>query len=273
MLKGIDISNHQAGFEIPSDIDFCICKATEGLDFVDSYCDGFIQTCIKNNVLFGYYHFAHDVPKAEARYFWNNTLGYNGHGIPIIDYEYGSANAKNYLEVFCSEYHKLSGVWPMVYISALSSIGNVKDLVGSWVPKKCGLWIAGYPRIYKDWINQFCPYDITPWEFYAIWQFTDSLNCNGFEIDADLAYMTREEWMKYATCEKNPGSKDKGESVSNAPAEKQNAVSSAKTCEQIADEVLAGKWGVGRNREQAIKAAFPVGTYEHVQAIINEKMI
>ena len=130
MLRGIDISNHQAGFTIPDDIDFCIVKATEGTNFVDPYCDGFIQDCLKKNILFGYYHYAHNEPYEEAHYFWNNTLGYAGHGIPVIDYEYGSNNAKQYLEVFCEEYYKLSHVWPMGYISALSSAGNVADLAG-----------------------------------------------------------------------------------------------------------------------------------------------
>lgn len=274
MLKGIDISNHQAGFVIPDDIDFCIVKATEGLNFVDHFCDGFIQTCLKKNILFGYYHFANSTdPIAEARYFWNNTLGYAGHGIPIIDYEIGSADAKDYIEKFCGEYHNISNVWPMVYISALSNMGNVNDLIGSWVPKKCGLWIAGYPSFYTEWISAFCPYQIGPWESCAIWQFTDNLSCNGYSIDANLAYMTREGWLKYATCENTPGSKDKGQSVSNATPGKQTSVSTGKSCEEIADEILAGKWGVGWNREQAIKAAFPVGTYEHVQAIINERMI
>lgn len=273
MLKGIDISNHQEGFEIPNDIDFCICKATEGTSFVDWCCDTFIQTCIRKDILFGYYHFAHDNPKAEARYFWNNTLGYSGHGIPVIDYEYGSINAKSYLETFCNEYHELSGVWPIVYLSALSNIGNVADLKGSWVPGKCGLWIAGYPKFYSTFADIEMPYNVSPWEFAAIWQFTDNLQCNGYSLDADYAYMTKESWLKYASCETSTGIENKGKPVSNATSKIMDKVSTGKTCEEIADEVLAGKWGVGWNREQAIKAAFPIGTYEHIQQIINERMI
>lgn len=264
MLRGIDISNHQAGFTIPDNIDFCIVKATEGTVYVDPYCDGFIQNCLKKNVLFGYYHFAHGDPIREARFFWNNTLGYSGHGIPVIDYEQTSKNTRNYLEKFCKEYHKLSAVWPVVYISALSAQGNVHDLAGSWVPEKCGLWLAGYPKFYTTWTNDECPYDIGPWEFCAIWQFTDSFNCNGYEIDADIAYMDKESWEKYAACEK---------AISNAKDEMENNISAGKSCEQIADEVLAGKWGTGWNRKQALTSVYGVGTYEHVQAIINERMI
>lgn len=256
MLKGIDISNHQEGFVVPSSLDFCICKATEGLDFVDEFCDGFIQQCLKKNILFGYYHYAHDKGREEARYFWNHTLGYTGHGIPVIDYEYGSANARAYLEAFCDEYHKLSGVWPMVYISALSGNGNVADLRGSWIPEKCGLWLAGYPEYYRYWPDVDIPYDISPWEICAIWQFTDCMPINGFEVDADYAYMDKTAWMKYA-----------GAKTAKKPAGKP-----AKTCEQLADEVIAGKWGTGWNRKNALDSAYGAGTYDHVQCIVNRKL-
>ena len=42
MLRGIDISNWQAGLDADAvfpNVDFVICKATEGISFVDGYCD------------------------------------------------------------------------------------------------------------------------------------------------------------------------------------------------------------------------------------------
>ena len=42
MLRGIDISNWQAGLDADAvfpNVDFVICKATEGVGFVDGYCD------------------------------------------------------------------------------------------------------------------------------------------------------------------------------------------------------------------------------------------
>ena len=54
-MRGIDISNWQSGINISKlDIDFCICKATEGLNFVDSTCNNFIQQCKDNNILWGF---------------------------------------------------------------------------------------------------------------------------------------------------------------------------------------------------------------------------
>ena len=47
MLKGIDISNHQAGLDLSKvDCDFVIIKATEGKSYVDNCCDGFFQSDI-----------------------------------------------------------------------------------------------------------------------------------------------------------------------------------------------------------------------------------
>ena len=88
-MRGIDISNWQKGL-IPSslDIDFCICKATEGLDYTDPSCDVFVQNCIDNNILWGFYHFARENnPEDEAQYFYDNCRNYFNHGIPILDYE------------------------------------------------------------------------------------------------------------------------------------------------------------------------------------------
>ena len=71
MLKGIDISHYQAGINLPAlDIDFVICKATEGLAYVDNYCDKFIQKAIELNLLWGFYHFGrNNDPETEAIWF------------------------------------------------------------------------------------------------------------------------------------------------------------------------------------------------------------
>lgn len=261
MLRGIDVSNWQAGL-VPSklDIDFCIAKATEGDFFVDKYCDGFIQNCIANGILFGYYHFAgNGNPETEAKWLWNHTLGYSGHGIPVLDYESWqfSRDHVKWCQRFMNQYQKLSGIWPVLYISA----SHCSDFNASWIPDKCGLWVAGYNRDYSTWPKRDdMPYDVSPWPFAAMWQFASdfSIDGSGYALDADIAFMDAAAWMKYA------GSK----SASTAPAKKKLD----KTCEQLADEVIAGKWGNGWNRRNALDSAYGTGTYEHVQAIVDEKL-
>ncbi|MBR2558341.1 MAG: hypothetical protein IKE95_08265 [Methanobrevibacter sp.] len=244
-MNGIDISNWQGG-KTPSNynIDFCICKATEGTNFVDDFCDGFIQDCIRNNILFGYYHFARNGnAKSEAKFFWNNTLGYSGYGIPVLDYEvWGQNNDVKWCEEFITEYHELSGIWPILYISA-SYCGAFEN---SWISDKCGLWVAGYTMEYTNWIDREMPYNIYPWKFAAIWQFTSRL---WDKFDGDIAYMDKKAWMKYA----NPNASE---------AKPQNP---EKTIDDLAREVILGEYGTGKERKKLLGK-----NYDAVQKRINE---
>ena len=74
-LKAFDISNWQRGIDVaklPADI--IIVKATEGINFIDSTCNGFYQTAKKAGKLLGFYHFArNNNPEAEAEFFYKNT--------------------------------------------------------------------------------------------------------------------------------------------------------------------------------------------------------
>lgn len=199
MMKGIDISNWQFNL-IPSnlDIDFCICKATEGTEFIDKFCDAFIQNCKSAGILYGFYHFAGtNDPYSEAQYFYENCLGYIGDGVPVLDYEvWGLNDDVSWCELFLAEFHRLSGVWPLLYISA----SHCYDFQNSWIPQTCGLWVAGYPKNYMSWPDDYMPYEIGPWEFAAIWQFTSGLRLDGYNgpLDGDIAYMDETAWKKYA---------------------------------------------------------------------------
>lgn len=257
MLKGIDISNWQKGI-IPHelDIDFCIAKATEGVGFTDKCCDGFIEDCKKYNLLWGFYHFARENdPVTEANYFYKECKNYFGYGIPILDYETTNYNNRIWCEHFMYRIYDLTGIYPILYISA-SRCGEYEN---SWIPDKCGLWIAGYPyemSIFEQAGNM--PYSIYPWKFAAIWQFTSSLTLDKYNgrLDGDIAYMDANAWQKYA------GSKIYDTEPSYTE----------KSCNQLADEVIAGKWGNGYNRKTALNGAYGEGTYEHVQKIVNQKL-
>ena len=143
-MKGIDISNWQEGLSVHAlEIDFCICKATEGVNFVDTTCDGFIQQCKVKNILWGFYHFARENdPEKEAEFFYRHCKGYIKQGIPVLDYETTNYNNVTWCEKFLKKFHELSGVWCVIYLSA-SRCAEYKD---SWIPEKCGLCVAGYPE-------------------------------------------------------------------------------------------------------------------------------
>ncbi len=203
MIKGIDISNWQSDMRIDflSGIDFCICKATESTWYVDPTCDRFIQACKKEGLLWGFYHFnGHDSAENEAAFFYENCKGYIGQGIPVLDYESNNANDREWIEGFCSKFHSLSGIYPVVYMSEFAPVG-LNTLIGSWVPEKCGLWCANYNKDYPSWPTiDDCPINPYPWPFVAIWQFASDFHIPGYagNLDADIAFMDKAAWMKYA---------------------------------------------------------------------------
>lgn len=290
-MRGIDISNWQAGIT-PSnlDIEFCICKATEGLGYVDPYCDEFVSDCRNNGILWGFYHFAREnEPEDEARFFYEQCAGYIGHGIPVLDYETDNYDNREWCERFLSEFHGLCGVWPLLYVSA-SRCGEYEN---SWIPDECDLWVAGYPWDMDSYDQAGdMPYNIYPWPFAAIWQFTSDLRIPGYDdrLDGDIAYMNADAWMKYAGSSQ-PAPQPTPTPIPTKPTddlvrevlaglygdgEQRKLALNGRYDEvqdridelyQIADEVIAGEWGNGWNREQALNGAgYP---YDIVQGIVN----
>lgn len=291
-MRGVDISNWQAGI-VPSSlgVDFCIVKATEGLGYTDPCCDGFVQDCINNGILFGFYHFAREnEPEAEAEFFYDECSGYIGRGIPVLDYETENYSNSEWCERFIQRFYELSDIWCILYISAYRC-GQYQN---SWIPERCGLWVAGYPWNNPNWTDEELPYDVTPWEFAAIWQFTSSLRLPewGGNLDGNIAYMTADAWHKYAnTVTPSPspapvptptniddivrdvlaGNYGNGEERIKALGNNYEAVQARiNQLYNIADDVINGDWGNGWNREQALNAAgYP---YDIVQSIVNDKL-
>lgn len=256
MLKGIDISKWQgANFNLNVAGDFAIIKATEGVGYVDPLCDKFYQQAKAKGLLKGVYHFARpdlgNSGAAEAEFFVKNIKGYIGDAILVLDYEV-APYSDDWAYAFAKRVHDLTGVWPMLYASA-SKINSIK-----WAKtaKNCGLWIAGYPNKYnvknppmpsvKD-----MPYATGVWPFWAIWQYTSSAGT----LDRNIANMDKASWLKYA----------------NASGEiKPTPTPTKKTNKQIADEVIAGKWGNGADREKKLKQAGY--DYNAIQTIVNNKL-
>ena len=250
VMKGIDISSWQKGFDLAdASPDFVIVKATEGLGFTDRCCDGFVQEAIRLDMPFGYYHFARSNDAAkEATYFYDQTRGYVGKGIPILDFEVPNPNS--WLETWCKTYHDLSGIYPWVYMS--SDYINNRGYGTPWVKSNCGLWLAGYPKAYTDYPNVDCPYAHTGWTL-AAWQFTSSLAMGGMSIDGDYFYGDRRAWNAYAGVSGDSGSNGTG-----------NGLESYSTLD-LASAVIKGTYGVGADRRKALGSR-----YDEVQAKVND---
>lgn len=261
MLKGIDISKWQGVGTGDQADDFVICKATEGVGYVDPSCDAHYQRAKGQGKLLGVYHFARpdlgNSGEQEADFFVDNIKGYIGEAVLALDYEV-APYSDDWAYAFCKRVHDRTGVWPMLYASA-SVINSVN---WSKTAKNCGLWIAGYPNAYNvpnppTPTPNDMPYGIGAWEFWAIWQYSSSAGA----LDRDIANMDATAWRKYAAVN--------GEAKP-TPQPTPQPQPAKKTNEQIADEVIAGKWGNGEERKQRLTAAGY--NYDAIQAIVNSKM-
>lgn len=248
-MYGIDVSSWQEGLVFSDlQIDFGIVKATEGTDYVNPFCDSWVSELINLKKPFGTYHFATgENPEKEAEFYYRSCTGYIGKGIFALDFEINVSNTKDYCERFLSRFHDLSDIWPLVYVSA----SRLPEFKGSWIPEKCGLWLAGYPKTYTWWTNDDCPYDCSPWAFVAIWQFTSSLIIPGWfsKLDGNVAYMNAAAWSKYANMDTS-------------------IIQPTLSYKELAAQVVKGMWGNGEGRKKRLKEAGY--NYETVQGMVNK---
>lgn len=252
-LHGIDISTWQSVGTAKLGRDFVICKATEGCDFVDPKCDQHYQQAKAAGKLLGVYHFARpDVNKdasKEACFFVAQIENYIGEAILVLDWE-PAGNLKTnvaWVKEWLDTVKNMTGVAPLIYMSA--SVIGMADWSG--IAKEYGLWVAGYPNKYNVQnppmpTVEDMPYSIGPWAFWAIWQYTSSAGT----LDRDIANMDSKAWKKYAKADDKPSVK---------PVKKTN--------EELAAEVLDGKWGNGLDRKRRLTEEGY--DYDAVQAIVN----
>ena len=256
MLKGIDISHHQKGIDLGAiDTDFVICKATEGNGYTDEMCDTFYQKAKSLGKKLGVYHFARpdlgNTAEAEADWFIKETLGYHKEAMLILDWESGNLKDTTWARKWLDRVYSKTGVRPVIYMSAsVMRSANWGDVVAG----DYGLWVANYGS--NDGTAQdsvFDKYPLKYWDFYALWQYTSVGRLNGYNGNLDLNYFSGDSsaWDKYAG----------GSPSSSKPS---NPVET-KSIEDLAREVIAGKYGNGEDRKNALGSR-----YDEVQARVNE---
>lgn len=257
MLKGIDISHHQSGIDLSKiDTDFVICKATEGVGYTDNCCDKFYQQAKKLGKKLGVYHFARpdlrNTAKAEADWFVSQTKGYHKEAILILDWESGDLSNVTWAKQWLDRVKELTGVKPLIYMSA--SVMRSNDW-SSVVKADYGLWVANYGT--NNGTAQesvFNKYPLKYWTFYALWQYTSTGKLSGYSGNLDLNYFSgdKEAWDKYAGGSPSTGNTSK-------PVEK--------SVDELAQEVIQGKYGNGQDRKNALGSR-----YDEVQAKVNEML-
>ena len=271
MMNGIDIADHQRGIDLTKvPCDFVICKATGGTGYVSPDFKRQIEQALSEGKCVGAYHFALDgftgtTPEREAQHFLNVVEPYIGKVALALDWEakavkLGAGWAKRWLDYV---YDK-TGIRAMIYMSK----GTANSKVWAEVAKNHPLWVAQYAistdKNYKKGYTPVRGYladppgnkKVGPWgENITIRQYTSMGFLDGYprRLDLNLAYIDRAGWDKL--CGKTA-----------APVEPETPVKP--TVDELAQEVLTGKWGNGGERKQRLEAAGH--DYSAVQRRVNE---
>jgi GH25 family lysozyme M1 (1,4-beta-N-acetylmuramidase) len=211
MQNGIDISNHQGSMDLAKVLkqtktDFVICKSTEGLKFVDKFCDKFMVIAQNAGKQVGFYHFARpewNSAKAEAEFFLRQTKGYFGKGIPVLDWESSGKSNVKWAKEWLDYIYDKTGVKPVIYMSeSVVNAYNWKAVADTGY----GLWVARYRdyNIDRNYDMSTCGKKpvVKWWSFYMMWQWTSVGRLDGYSgnLDCDVFYGDSKSWDAYVKC-------------------------------------------------------------------------
>lgn len=252
MLKGIDVHpSYQRGFPFDKNkTDFAVVKITEGTSTMSSG-EGFqsmVGRALGAGLFTGLYHFMNSAdPVKQADAFANAARPWLGRTILALDWEqYGVSNGTACWR-FVDHVHELTGVWPLVYTNR-SDEKKIDGQDGQQVKQHCGLWLAQWPaNRLNDWYGNTTWPNIPAGWTLAMWQ-CGVLAANaaaallGYagETDIDYFYGDAVAWAKYA----NPSTLP--------PALPPVGLLSL---DDIAREVIDGKWDNGAERKKRLTAA------------------
>ena len=204
-MNFIDISSWQAGINLDAvfaqnPIDGLIVKATQNNNYVNSYCDKWVQWCIAHDKPWGFYHFLDPGDAVEqGKYFVKHCKNYFRDGIPVADFEADAVKSgPSFLKTFLDTVYGETGVKPMVYcnLSTIqSNVNGFRSIVTAGYP----LWLAQWAST-KDQIGfnehpwQSGSYE--PYKKITMHQYTDHGKLNGYSgyLDFDIFYGDRNDW-------------------------------------------------------------------------------
>ena len=194
MIRGIDVSNHQARVDwgrVKADgISFAYIKATEGTGFVDPRFGAYWAGAKAAGLPRGAYHFARPdtnsggTPatvakdaRAEADAFLTVAFPRAGDLLPVLDLETDGlppALMVQWTAAWLTRVQSQTGVKPVLYTypAFWSRLGNTKQF-GSYP-----LWIASY--------GVASPHLPAGWSKYTIWQYSSSGSVPGIPGNVDL---------------------------------------------------------------------------------------
>lgn len=242
-MKGIDVSKHNGVIDWDKVIvDFAIIRIGFGMyeNQKDEMFERNYTEATKVNIPVGVYHYSYAksvdeaIKEAELVIKWLNGRKLD---LPVyFDIEDNSqknlsrAILDGMCEAFCNRIEK-AGYWAGIYSNKYWATSVIS---GIKLGKKYTYWIAQY--------TDECTYTGD----YAIWQYTSKGKVNGISGNVDMNKMVKD------------------------IIQNKSKPQTTKSIEELAKEVIDGKWGNGEDRKTSlINAGYD---YDKVQAKVNEIM-
>ena len=266
-IKGIDVSQYQGSIDFKkvksAGIEFVIIRA--GYGRYASQKDPYFEQNYKNAKLAGlkvgayWYSYATSSADAisEAKACTEAIKGKQFDYPIYFDLEEQSQFAKgrefcdNLVKSFCGELEK-NDYFAGLYISR----SPLQNYISDSIAKRYALWIAEY--------SSKCNYDGA----YGMWQYSSTGKVNGINGNVDMDYS----YVDYASIIKSKGKNGFKKIITSTNTNKKPTTTvtpvKKKTIDEIAKEVVDGKWGNGEERKKKlIKAGYD---YNKVQAKVNQ---
>ena len=253
-MKGIDVSKHNGNIDWgkvkAAGIEFAILRIGYGMydNQKDIQFENNYRGCTNNGIPVGVYLYSYAKSVAEAEREADVCLKWLADRklqLPVyFDIEddsqkgLGKSTLDAMCRAFCNKIEK-AGYWAGIYANKywLTSL-----ISGTELGKRYTVWVAQYANT--------CTYNGN----YAIWQYTSDGKVNGIGGRVDMNNMVHDIIQR-------GGSK---------PASKPTLTPSKKSNEEIAQEVINGKWGNGNDRKSRLqKAGYD---YSIIQKLVNQKL-
>lgn len=270
-LYGIDVSSNQPESICAAvNYDFAIVKATGNpqsyrWNYVNDCLDRQAGDALKRGKKLGLYWFTWGRSDAteEAKLFVDTVKqhGLLGKAALFIDYEAEAVECgRAWVKKGADYIKKETGCTPVIYASG--GVIVAQKLFDLGYP----IWCANYYKGYQD----ISGYDTSGMKIYSgcekslLWQFTSCGYLEGYggPLDMNVFYGSKEDWDKLIN-----GKVATTATPAAKPAESKPATAKKKA-DELAKEVIAGKWGTGSERRERLeKAGY---SYDEVQKKVNE---
>jgi GH25 family lysozyme M1 (1,4-beta-N-acetylmuramidase) len=257
-IKGIDVSVWQGNIDFGkvkvSGINFVIIRAGYGNGNKDKWFDENYRKAKAAGLHIGAYWYSYatsaDGAKQEAQSCAKVLSGKQLDYPVYFDIEEKSqlSRGKDFcsslITAFCTELERLG-----YYAGFYTSLSSLNSVISDAVKKRFTVWVA-------QWSSK-CSYSGS----YGVWQYSSKGKVNGISGNVDMDYS----YIDFPSAIKNGGFNGYGKSAASTIT-----TTAKKSVDEIAAEVIAGKWGNGSDRKNRLTAAGY--DYAAVQAKVNEKL-